>query len=128
MHRLVRSVLLPGEEVLGDRVQDVRAENLEQRSESTRLWKESLNTLSWKTSFVTGLVHFTIGMFMLMILNLFGLKRNDESGKYPLFTFSLVEGGPKYPGTRTSSDSPCIESHEGQTPAILHRRGHSPRQ
>ena len=32
MHRLVRSVLLPGEEVLGDGVQDVGAEHLGQRS------------------------------------------------------------------------------------------------
>ena len=73
MHRLVWSVLLPGEEVLGDGIQDVGAEHLGQRSDP--IFLGSLNTLSWKTSFVMGFVHFTIGMFMLMILNLFGLKK-----------------------------------------------------
>ena len=33
MHRLVWSVLLPGEEVLGDGIQDVGAEHLGQRSD-----------------------------------------------------------------------------------------------
>ena len=35
VHCLVRSVLLPGKEVLGDRIQDVGAEDLRQRSTIT---------------------------------------------------------------------------------------------
>ena len=76
VHCLIGSVLLPRKEVLGDGVQDVGAEHLRQRptiSENPTImfWG---NTLSWTTSFVTGFVHFTIGMFMLMTLNLFGLQ------------------------------------------------------
>ena len=77
VHRLVGSVLLPGKEVLGDRIQDVGAEHLRAKIHDQRKATDHLllgNTLSWKTSFVTGFVHFTIGMFMLIILNLFGLQ------------------------------------------------------
>ena len=74
VHCLVGSVLLSRKEVLGDGVQDVRAEDL--RKNHCKAYNHVFfgNTLSSKTSFVIGFVHFTIGMFMLMILNLFGLK------------------------------------------------------
>ena len=77
MHCLVGSVPLPCKEILGDGIQDVRAEHLQANIHDQRKATNHLalgNTLSWKTSFVTGFVHFTIGMFMLMILNLFGLQ------------------------------------------------------
>ena len=72
MHCVIMSVLLPRKEVLCDRVQDVGAENLGQKHLCETFLK-GINTLSVKTSFVIGFVHFTIGMFMLIILNLFGL-------------------------------------------------------
>ena len=72
MHCVIMSVLLPCKEVLRDRVQDVGAENLGYKYLCETFLK-SVNTLSVKTSFVIGFVHFTIGMFMLIILNLFGL-------------------------------------------------------
>ena len=72
MHCVIMSVLLPRKEVLRDRVQDVGAENLGYKYLCETFLK-GVNTLSVKTSFVIGFVHFTIGMFMLIILNLFGL-------------------------------------------------------
>ena len=72
MHCVIMSVLLPCKEVLRDRVQDVGAKNLGHKNLCETFLK-GINTLSVKTSFVIGFVHFTIGMFMLIILNLFGL-------------------------------------------------------
>ena len=72
MHCVIMSVLLPRKEVLRDRIKDVGAENLGHKYFCETFLK-GINTLSVKTSFVIGFVHFTIGMFMLIILNLFGL-------------------------------------------------------
>ena len=72
MHCVIMSVLLPRKEVLRDRVQDVGAKNLGHKNLCETFLK-GIITLSVKTSFVIGFVHFTIGMFMLIILNLFGL-------------------------------------------------------
>ena len=81
MHCVIMSVLLPRKEVLRDRVQDVGAENLGHKY-LCKTFLKGIDTLSVRTSFVMGFVHFTIGMFMLIILNLFGLYKTEKKDEH----------------------------------------------